>query len=405
MGLTDLQVQKLAPKKARYEVNAGNGLAIRIMPSGARSWIFRYQFNGVARRMTLGGYPGISLAEARARHAAAMKDIQTGIDPGRKAQDQKAAFKAAPTFAELLEEHWAVELVKKKSGTQTRKLLEKDVLPVWGKWKVADIKRRHIVVLLDKIAERAPITRNRVHGSLTRLFNFAAERGVIEDSPCTRIKKLPEKARERVLSNEELKALWAALDLANKKIDIYAPTKLALKLILLTGQRPGEVCGMLWNEIQGETWIIPKERRKTADENRVPLCPMARAVIEAARAFSDGVRHVFRSSYKPEMPMTRHALTRAVDRHWQEMGIGQGFTPHDLRRTLRTRLAELKVDDIVAEKILGHRLQGILAVYNRYGYDTEKRQALMRWESLLNGIIGESQPAGSNVIQFGGRRG
>ena len=282
-------------------------------------------------------------------------------------------------------------------------MLESNVIPGWGKWKVADIKRRHIVILLDKIAKRAPIGQNRVHGALSRIFNFAAERGVIDDSPCTRIKKLPEKGRDRVLTDDEIKLLWAALDLENKKIDIYRPTKLALKLILLTGQRPAEVCGMQWSEIDKEIWIIPPERRKTADENRIPLLPMAKAVIEAARTFSKGHQHVFRSPYKPEKPMTRHALTRAVDRHWSEilaeMETAEKFTPHDLRRTLRTKLAELKVDDIVAEKILGHRLQGVLGIYNRYGYDDEKRQALAKWEGRLAEILGQTEHR-TNVIRF-----
>jgi integrase len=221
--------------------------------------------------------------------------------------------------------------------------------------------------------------------------------------PCTRIKKLPEKGRDRVLTDDEIKSLWAALDLENKKIDIYKPTKLALKLILLTGQRPGEVCGMQWAEVDETVWTIPPERRKTADENRVPILPMAKAVIEQAKVFSVDCDHVFRSSYKPEKPMTRHALTRAVSRHWSEMKIEEKFTPHDLRRTLRTRLAELKIDDIVAEKILGHKLQGILGIYNRYGYDDEKREALKLWEAKLTAIITgqhseEKEP--NNVLQF-----
>ncbi|GAB6909707.1 site-specific integrase [Desulfosarcina cetonica] len=355
--------------------------------------------------MSLGQWPGIGIASAREKYSQALQELQNGIDPGRKAQEAKAALKSAPTFSDLLDEHWEMELKKKKSGLQTKKLLESNVIPAWGKWKVADIKRRHIVILLDKIAERAPIGRNRVHGALSRIFNFAAERGVIDDSPCTRIKKLPEKGRDRVLTDDEIKALWDALDLGNKDIDLYKPTKLALKLILLTGQRPAEVCGMQWAEIDGETWTIPAERRKTADENRIPLLPMAKAVIDEARAFSADCQHVFRSSYKPEKPMTRHALTRSVDRHWSEMGIEEKFTPHDLRRTLRTRLAELKVDDVVAEKILGHRLQGVLGIYNRYDYAKEKRQALARWEIRLAEILGQTDGHSNKVIDLAARRG
>jgi len=355
--------------------------------------------------MTLGNYPGISLANARERHGAAMMDIQRGVDPGAKAQEAKAKRKADPTFAGLLDEFWGSELCKKKSGHATKKLLEKDVIPPWGKRKVVDIKRRDIVLLLDKIETRAPIVRNRVHGALSRAFNFAAERGIIEDSPCTRIKKLPERGRSRVLSEDELKLFWAAADLENVKIDIYRVSKLALKMILLTGQRPGEVCGMTWAEIdeEGGFWNIPAERMKNGEPNRVPLCPMALEVLEQVKTYSGDCPFVFRSSYKPGEAMSRHALSRAVSRHWLEMGIQKAFTPHDLRRTLRTRLAELGVTDIVAERVLGHKLQGMMAVYNRHAYDVEKRQALTLWEQRLQEILGLLEPV-EKIIQFSQRQ-
>lgn len=405
MALTDLTIRKLTPKNERYEIIDGKGLAIRVMPSGRKSWIFRYMFEGKPRRMTLGGYPGVTLAKARELHATAMQDIQQGTDPGAKAQEAKALRKAAPTFADMVDELWQVELSKKKSGHQTKYLLDSNTVPVWGKRKVADIKRRDIVLLLDKIRDRAPVVGNRVHGALSRLFNFAAERGVIEDSPCTRIKKIPEKPRMRVLSDAEIKALWHALDLENKDVDIYRLTKLVLKMILLTGQRPGEVAGMTWAEIDEDAhcWNIPSERMKNAAPNKVPLCPMALETIQTARIYSAGSDFVFRSSHKENEPITRHALSRAVARHWSEMeGIEAAFTPHDLRRTLRTRLAELGVSDIIAERVLGHKLQGIMAVYNQYPYDAEKRDALMRWERRLQDIIGPA-PASSNVIPFRGR--
>lgn len=410
MALTDLTIKKSTSKRVRYEIPDGKGLALRVMPSGSKSWVFRYMVDGVARRMTLGSYPAISLAEAREKHGAAMMALQRGVDPGAEQQAEKAKHKTAPTFQDMLTELWEIELKHKKSGGQSRYLLTKNVVPAWGKRKVADIKRRDIVLLLDQIRDRAPVVANRVHGALSRLFNFAAERGVIEDSPCTRIRKPPEKGRSRVLSDEEIKALWLALDLENTDADIYRVSKLALKMILLTGQRSGEVCGATWAEIDEETafWNIPAERMKNAQSNRVPLCPMALEIIQQAKVYSDPETclFVFQSSYKPGEAMTRHALSRAVARHWSEIEISEGkkafqegFTPHDLRRTLRTRLAELGVSDVVAERVLGHKLQGIMGVYNRHAYDEEKRQALMKWEGRLKEILGQSRPV-DNVIQL-----
>ena len=408
MALTDLQLKKMSGKTKRYYVADGGGLYVRIETSGAKYFEYRYVFDGIRKRLTIGAYPALSLAEARGKHQQAIQDVKLGIDPGAKEREKKAKRKAAPTFQDIIDELWEVELIRKKSGNQTRALLEKNAVPSWGKRKVADIKRRDIVLLLDKIQERgAPIVRNRVHGALSRLFNFAAERGVIEDSPCTRIRKVPEKGRSRVLDDDEIKAVWKALDLENKAVDMYRVSKLALKMILLTGQRPGEVCGMSWAEIDGDFWNIPAERMKNDEPNRVPLCPMSLEVIEQAKVYSDPeCPYVFRSSYKPKEAIDRHSLSRAVKRHWAEMksedsdkAIEEAFTPHDLRRTLRTKLAELGVIDIVAEMVLGHKLQGMMAVYNRHAYDLEKRQALMKWEGRLKEILGLTTGP-SNVIPF-----
>jgi integrase len=270
---------------------------------------------------------------------------------------------------------------------------------------VTDITRRDAVLLIDKVRQRAPVGASRLQSVVIRMFNFAAERGMIEFSPLVGLRRPKERPRSRVLTDDEIKALWAGLNLENRDIDIYAPTKLALKLLLLTGQRPGEVSGTRWSEIEGGIWTIPAERAKNRQENRVPLGHMALEIIDAARMFSHPECEFVFASYKPGKPITRQAVTRAVDRHWREMGLAEKFTPHDLRRTLRTRLAEIGVDDVVAERVLGHKLQGVMGIYNRHGYDTEKRQALMHWEMRLSEIIGKAVTRPDNVISLEVRRG
>jgi integrase len=284
-------------------------------------------------------------------------------------------------------------------------LVEKDVLPLWGHRKVADITRRDAVLLLDKVRSRAPVGANRLQSVLVRMFNFASERGITEHSPLVGMRRPKEKARSRVLTDAEIKLLWAALDLENTDMDIYRVTKLALKMILLTGQRPGEVAGMAWDEIDDDNavWNIPGSRIKNKEPQRVPLGPMALEIIDQTRTYSGDSEFVFRSSYKPEQAISRQALTRAVSRHWSEMGIKEAFTPHDLRRTLRTKLAELGISDIVAERVLGHKLQGMMAVYNRHAYDVEKRQALVRWEMRLQELLELSEPD-QKVISLEARR-
>ncbi|BBO70973.1 integrase [Desulfosarcina alkanivorans] len=403
MALTDLAVKRLSKKGSRYEVQDAGGLWLRVAPSGLKSWVFRYYFDSRDRRMTLGRWPGIGLGEARKRAGEALQQVQRGIDPGQLAKEKKAKLKAAPTVQQLLDEFYEVELSKKPSGDERKRLIKKDVIPAWGKRKVKDVTRRDAVLMIDKVRKRAPIGASRLQSAMIRMWNFAAERGIIDFSPMVGMKRPKEEPRKRVLSNDEIVKLWAGLDLENMKIDIYKPTKLAIKMILLTGQRPGEVSDMRWSEIDKNTntWTIPPERAKNRQENRVPLGRMAIDIIEQAKVFSSpDCDFVFQSSHKPGNPLSRAALGKAVKRHWAEMEVDERFTPHDLRRTLRTRLAEIGIQDVIAERVLGHKLQGLLAVYNQHSYDAEKRQALAMWELRLSEILGHVDGQAGNVIQF-----
>ncbi len=401
MSLTDKQVMNLRPREERYEVSDGDGLFVLVGYSGKKSWVFRYRFGSdqKPRRMTLGNYPMMTLSKAREKHGQAMQDLEKGIDPGATAKDGKTQRKAEPTFKDLLDEFWKKELSKSPTAKERKRLVEKDALPFWSSRKVSSIKRRDAVVLLDDVRERAPVTANRLQGVLVRMFNFASERGIIDFSPLVGMRRGEEQSRARVLTNEEIKNLWNCLDLERTDIDIYRLTKLALKAILLTGQRPGEVAGMRWDELADETWIIPEDRTKNQAENRIPILPMMADIIEQAKAYSADSVFVFRSSHDKERPLTVGAMANAIRRHRGEMKIEERFTPHDLRRTLRTRLAEAGVSDMIAEKVLNHKLQGVLGIYNRHGYDAEKRHALSLWEQRLKEIIGLSEPT-SNVIPF-----
>jgi integrase len=130
---------------------------------------------------------------------------------------------------------------------------------------------------------------------------------------------------------------------------------------------------------------------KNKEPHRVPLGSIALEVIETAKPYSANSDYVFQSSFKKGFSETVRALSRAINRHFAEMGFEQRFTPHDLRRTLRTKLAELGEPDHIAERVLGHKLQGVMAIYNRHSYDTEKKAALQKWEDRLKEIIGSKQ--------------
>ncbi|MGD9825173.1 tyrosine-type recombinase/integrase [Desulfobacter sp.] len=406
--LTDMIIKKLKaePGKRTEYWDIGEksvqGLGIRI--GKKKVFFIKYVFEGRARRKTIGEYPGLSLAEARAEAQKDLVSIQQGVDPGEVKQQQKAEYANEPTVAGLIGELWDKKLSKLKSGKATKRLLEKDLIIPWGKKKISSIKTRDIVLLLDQVGERAPVTRNRLHTAISGMFSFAVSRGVIDISPCANIHRAEEQTRDRVLNDDEVILLWRALDLENKKaFDAYPLTKLALKLILLTGQRPGEVAGMELSELterpDGIWWEIPAKRMKgkNAMGHDVPLNPMAFEVIEQAMFYSGKSKFVFRSTFKKDTPLSVRAISRAVVRHLPEMKL-EKFTPHDLRRTCRTGLATLKVSDVVAEKILSHRLQGVLGVYNRATYEPERRAALVLWENHIKGLIDPDSVSGNQGI-------
>lgn len=404
--LTELSIQKMKPtpgkRTEKWDSGGQKGLGLRV---GQKKIFFvKYFFEGRKKRVTIGEYPSISLAEARLKAQEALVKVQQGIDPGIMAQQDKQSYSSEPDIQGLIIELWDRKLSKLKSGEATRRLLEKDLLKPWGKRKVSTIKTRDIVLLLDKVGERAPVTRNRLHTAINGLFSFAVSRGVIDISPCANIARADEKTRDRVLNDDEIILLWRALDPENKKaFDAYPLTKLALKLILLTGQRPGEVAGMEVSELterpHSTWWEIPAKRMKgkNAMAHGVPINPIALEVIEQAKFYSGKSKFVFRSSVKKDTHLSVRAISRAVVRHLPEMKL-EKFTPHDLRRTCRTGLAALKVADVVAEKILSHRLQGVLGVYNRAAYEPERRAALMLWENHIQGLIDPGSISGSQEV-------
>lgn len=387
-----------------WDTGMQKGLGVRI--GGKKAFFLKYVFDGKKRRLTLGEFPGLTLAQARLKAQAALVDVQKGVDPGLVKQEKKREYSGAPTIEELIQEFWDKKLSKLKSGKNTKRLLEKDLLKPWGNRKAASIKTRQIALLLDDVEERAPVTRNRLQTAIFQLFYFAVMKGILDISPCLRFERAEEEARDRVLDDDEIVLLWKALDLENKKhFDVHPVTKLALKLIILTGQRPGEVAGMERKEIvereDGSWWKIPAVRMKgkKAKDHDVPLSPMAMEVVEAAIFYSGKSRFVFQSNFKKDSSILVRAISRAVSGHYEAIGIKK-FTPHDLRRTCRTGLANLKVDDVVAEKILSHKLQGVLGIYNRAAYEPERRAALELWESRILGLVNPEPKAGKEIIDL-----
>ena len=385
---TDKMIKALKPKDHIYDIREKNGFAIRTFPSGEKSWVFIYTYGGRKRRMTLGSYKTMTLAEARIKHGDAYKMLKSeDKDPAQVQQQEKADSRDSSTVSGLIDEYiekWAKP--RKRSWKEDQRILERDIKSAWGRRKAKDITKRDVVLLLEDIVKRgAPIAANRTFACIRRVFNFAVERDIITTTPCITIKApSKENQRDRCLSVEEIKALWKGLD----KAPMAASTKLVLKLQLATAQRKGEILSAEWDEINFDTrwWIIPENKAKNGIQHRVPLSELAIELLSQQRQLSGQSRWVFPSD-SGKHPMRGQSIDKAVRRSDDEVfkkAKIKHFTPHDLRRTAATHMTEMGISRLVVSKILNHVDSNITAIYDRHSYDTEKRNALEAWGKKIH---------------------
>jgi integrase len=308
-------------------------------------------------------------------------------------------LRAAPTLGDLALEYlerWAKP--RKRSWKEDERILNKDVLPLWRWSKGKEITRSDVIALLDRIVDRgSPIAANRTLAVVRRLFNFALSRDLVSANPCAQVKPPgKENRRDRVLSPDELRTFWIGLDEAS----MSAASRIALKLLLVTVQRKGEVISARWEDIDiaGAWWTIPAKRSKNGLPHRVPLSRLAISLLAEARELfgEEKSRWVFPSPKKEHVGPT--ALDHAVRRSITDFGLTD-FTPHDLRRTAASYMTSIGIPRLVVSKLLNHVEQGVTAIYDRHSYDADKRTAISRWERHLKMILGAStQSADSRVV-------
>jgi integrase len=393
MKFTDRQIKNLKPQAVRYEVFEDRGFGIRVAPSGRKTFIYLYRMPGESkkRRLTIGIYTTLSLAEANRKYAEARGMVAQGIDPGSRTVAERVEERKAPSLANLAAEYmekWAKP--RKRSWAEDKRILEKDILPVWGQRKAKDISRREVINLLDEIVDRgSPIMANRTLAVIRRMFNFAINLDIVSVSPCTAIRApAHENRRDRVLTPEEIRTLWHGLESAK----MAEGSKLALKLQLVTAQRKGEVVSAAWDEIDTAEgwWTIPGEKTKNAFPHRVPLSRLAIELLQAAKPLAGDSPWVFPSP-RGNKPITPEAVDHGLRRPGLE-SLGFVFVPHDLRRTAASHMTGMGIPRLVVSKILNHVERGVTAVYDRHSYDLEKREALDAWGRKLKEIIIGAKP-------------
>ena len=394
-ALTDTAIRNLKPAATRREIPdpGARGLYVIVQPSGRKGYAVRYRFFGVPRKLTLP--PGITLAAARKLAADAMFAVSQGRDPTdeRKAEAEKAERARADTLRSVAEEYLTREGKRLRTISQRDRIFERLVYPALGGGRqISSIKRKDVIRLLDHIEDR--------HGSrmadytlatLSRLFNWHAVRDDEFTSPIVRgmrRQNAKQHARTRVLSDDELRCVWAAAS-------TEGPFPAFIKFLLLTSARRSEAAAMTWSEINGSDWILPAARNKTAIDLVRPLSKAAQAIL-AERPRIAGCAYVFSSGGRSALA----GFSRRKQKFDAACGVA-GWTIHDLRRSARSLMSRAGVSPDHAERCLGHVIGGVRETYDRHAYHTEKLQAFEALAAQIERIV---NPPQGDVVQLRGWR-
>ena len=415
--LTDalLRGQDAAPGEKLRELwdSRVSGLCLRISPGGARTWTFRYRPKDSTsfKRLSLGAYPEVGLALARARAQEKRVEVAGGADPQGERRAKREAEGRALHFGALADmyiERYAKS--HKRSWGNDALYLRAHVRLAWEDRPANTITRADAAELLDNIAKTAPTSANRSQSILSKLFNWSVTSGLLQVNPLARMpKRAKEKAKDRVLAPDEIRVLWPALD-GDGSITA------ALRFLVLTGLRPGEAAGATIAEL-GDVdnpararLEIPAARMKGGKAHVVPLAPMAMAIVrqQLDRAV-EGQEHLFPSAFADRGPVARHSLSQGLRRIIVGLPDAKAIqapypTPHDFRRTVATGLSALGVPREDRLAVLAHAQDDVHGIhYDKYDRLAEKRVALEKWEAHVADIVGPSE-APSNVVKISARR-
>jgi integrase len=404
--LNDTTIRGLKPPatgRVDYFDDATPGLSLRVTAQNVRTWtVFYRDQHGRQKRLTLGRYPAVKLVDARELAREAQRKVAHGGDP----VVEKRAARGVVTFGQLAQ-HYIDGHAKpnKKSWAEDERQINATLLPKWKSRPAAQIASEDLLAVLNaKVSAGAPIAANRLRALVSRIFTFGAEQRLVlpTANPVIGVKKpTKETTRERVLTDEEIRRLWVACETQNPYVCAW------FRLRLVTAQRGGELLQMRWQDIDPTShfWTIPGTFVKNAHGHRVYLNPTARHILQTVPR-DEKIAWVFPKSFMGDYKHVGRRLaqrTRAnivsepkADGKARDRADVRG---HDLRRTAASLMASGGVPRFVISRILNHSEEkNITAVYDRYGYDAEKRAAMEFWNRQLTTILKDK--SGSSVRRF-----
>ena len=392
MRLTRQTVARLVIPSPRVELIVFDedlpGFGIRLRAGGKRTWIIQYRTGTKQRRLTLSTVEKLDPDKARKEAKERLAKVTLGVDP--QAEKTEAKLKAGVTLEGVALRYlqlYAAPRLKPRTLIEVKRHLSMHWAPL-RHIAIHAIHRRDVANRLSEIAaENGPIAANRARAALSALFTWAMREGIADTNPVVGTNRTaPERSRDRVLSDQELVAIWNAC-----RSDHYG---CIVRLLMLTGQRREEVGGICWGEIDLEKrlWRIPSERTKNRRAHEVPLAAACCEIIVALVSTRDRQR-VFgeRDGSFQGWSNAKLALDRRIAAAGKKL---PNWRLHDLRRTVATRMGDLSIQPHVIEAILNHvsgTKMGVAGVYNRSLYESEKRSAMTRWAEHIRSTVDGSE--------------
>ncbi len=356
------------------------GFGLKVTPKGSKVFLVQYRTRneGRLRKYTIGRFGTVTPAQAREEGQRVLNERREGQDPAAEKRHEITRSRIE-LVDELLAEFIKRHVAKQRAARETVRIIERDILPKWNGRSIHSITKADVVCLIDGVIDRgALIMANRVFAIVRKFFNWCVGRAIIEASPCLGI-QLPsvETQRDRILSDEELARVAIAAD------ELGHPFGSIVRLLILTGQRRNEVAFMTWDEIDpaSRIWTMSGERTKNGKPHTVHLSQHAIEVIEAAPQLG-----AFVFSTRGDVPY--QAFSKSKRKLDAISGVSD-WVLHDLRRTVVSGMARLGAAPHVADKILNHQrgtISGVAAIYQRYEFEAERRQALDLWGAHVGNL-------------------
>ncbi|EGF5339888.1 tyrosine-type recombinase/integrase, partial [Escherichia coli] len=381
MPLNDMQIRRAKPEAKAYTLGDGQGLSLLVEPNGSKSWRFRYRYAGKPKMISLGVYPTITLAEARARRDEARKIVAEGKNPSEVRKEQKLALRiqSENAFEKIAREWHQMKSAKWSAGyaSDIIEAFQNDIFPYVGTRPVGEIKPLELLNVLRKIEKRGALEKMRkVRQRCSEVFRYAIATGRAEFNPAADLSSALEVHKSNhfpFLKSDEIPDFLRALD-------SYAGSRLvqiATKLLMVTGVRTIELRAALWQEfdLDNAIWEIPAERMKMRRPHLVPLSTQALGFLNELKSMTGNYRYVFPGRNDPNKPMSEASVNQLIKR----IGYAGKLTGHGFRHTLSTILHENGFNTAWIEMQLAHVDKNtIRGVYNHAQY-IEDRKKMMQW--------------------------